>query len=211
MTLMFDTELALQMSWTALASSTTAGYVFRMGQLVLVLPTNDDRYRGATVRPAASQVFNSLGSLSVIANNVEHTFTNKENKLSFSTVSAVFTVLSDGRLPEDFMEDYITEYQYDSGSYPFKWLPTRVEGSSAVTVIEKHKKDVKYAGSTTVKASCVWLCGGESCTTYRRALPLSLGQLLIVELTYAGCASEEERHFLESWVEGIVVSALPRF
>lgn len=140
-------------------STFSGSFLFRQGQLVLQLAAGDVRYHGVRVVPTAGKSFSTLGSLTVSrvrgpataerpsdeqlsvvsSSSVASSPTSSpgiaakdpadDAVVAFASLSAVWTLVADGRSAADYVDFIITEGYYDSGVFNLNNVGQRTTAS----------------------------------------------------------------------------------
>lgn len=237
-------------AWSTLGQA-AAGYLLRQGRLILRLPAGDLRY-SAVVYPTAGAAFSHLGSLTVSASprgltgegvvsaSLPHSLDSSQDRIptaspalrvvpaapsSFDSLNGVWSLLSDGRDPHDYLSYIISEYQYDLQVKNLSNVGQRTtaEAESEVLQVRQCVRQGVGTARTRVKAqltplfeesSCsAWLDVGRSQRHYIWVRSSGVGRLLVCQVILEGgpvaAAAKVEEAEVERWLQGVAVGTIP--
>ncbi|KAG5507164.1 hypothetical protein JIQ42_06570 [Leishmania sp. Namibia] len=203
-----------------------SGVCSRSGRLLLHVPTCDARYTNIHLAPVASHVFTTLGS--IIAWTEQGPLTrqgyaagHEESARSCGTasivsptcaslnnMSAVWTLIGDGRSAAAYLEDALSEYMYDTGAKSLLNVgqPSQHECQPGLLVVRRRPKQrYSMAGSEAVSGPATrtvsslvgvqevysaWLDVGVSHRLFLSVRDVGVGEVLLVKGSLVGLHTE---------------------
>ncbi|RNF02524.1 hypothetical protein TraAM80_06349 [Trypanosoma rangeli] len=191
----FRVSIATAAAWTPLGIAKEPGLLFHEGGLVVRIPTASVAYTNATAVPTAAISLASLGSITVTAEDASLRLRRQ----------VTFTLLNEFRCADDYIDYFVTEYQYDT---PL--------GKNLDVFRRRRRQQLPPPVSPTIKRTfekgeghSVWIQLEEDAAVYCVARECGVGRLLLAQACVLGIAVDDaaaERW--ETWVSGVGVMAV---
>ncbi|AIN95729.1 hypothetical protein LPMP_070430 [Leishmania panamensis] len=199
-----------------------SGVCSRSGRLLLHVPACDARYGNIHLAPVASNVFTTLGSIIVwtaqrSSQPPGDAAAREESVLSCDTsspvsptcvslanMSAVWTLIGDGRSAAAYLEDTLSEYMYDTGAKSLLNVgqSSQHERQPGLLVVRrKSKQRYSMNGSATISGAAIgatpslvdvqevcsaWLDVGAMHRLFLSVRDVGMGEVLLIKASLVG-------------------------